>query len=134
MQPTAVRLLRNIGYDVYDFRNPTPGDNGFSWSDISPIWKTWTPQEFCSALCHPIATRGFCYDWSAVQNADVGVLLLPCGHSAHLEAGYFVGAGKPLFILLDGQRGEPELMYKMATQVCLSFNELLAALESEVAK
>lgn len=46
--------------------------------------------------------------------ADVGILLMPAGRSAHMEAGYFVAAGKPLLILLaDGC--EPELMWKMAT-------------------
>jgi hypothetical protein len=41
------------------------------------------------------------------------VLVLPCGRSAHIEAGYFVGAEKPLHILLTS-RSEPELMWRMA--------------------
>jgi hypothetical protein len=52
---------------------------------------------------------------------------MPCGRSAHLEAGYFVGAGKPLYIVIYDPC-EPELMYKMATQICLSERELIAAL------
>ena len=44
--------------------------------------------------------------------ADAFVLLMPCGRSAHLEAGWAIGAGKPTAILLSA--GEPELMYKMA--------------------
>ena len=46
-----------------------------------------------------------------MQWADTGVLVMPCGRSAHLEAGYFVGAGKRLIILINDS--EPELMYKM---------------------
>jgi nucleoside 2-deoxyribosyltransferase len=49
----------------------------------------------------------------ALNAADVTVLVLPCGRSAHLEAGYTAGQGKPVVILLD-QTFEPELMYKMA--------------------
>lgn len=49
------------------------------------------------------------------------------GRSAHLEAGYFVGAGKPLFILIL-EKCEPELMYKMATAICLTFGELAGRL------
>jgi nucleoside 2-deoxyribosyltransferase len=44
--------------------------------------------------------------------ADACVLVLPCGRSAHLEAGWFAGKGKPVFVLtFDGE--EPELMAKM---------------------
>jgi nucleoside 2-deoxyribosyltransferase len=61
-----------------------------------------------------------------MQWADAGVLLLPCGRSAHLEAGYFVGSGKPLFVLLAD--GEPELMYRMATRLCVNLFELIDAI------
>jgi nucleoside 2-deoxyribosyltransferase len=121
-QPVVVRSLRDAGHEVYDFRNPKPGDNGFAWRSISPDWERWTPEQLRSALDHPIARAGFRNDWEAMQHADAGVLVLPCGRSAHLEAGYFVGAGKPLFVLLS--EGEPELMYLMATALCLDLDEL----------
>ena len=57
--------------------------------------------------------------------ADACVLVLPCGRSAHLEAGWFVGAGKPLHILqLD--REEPELMYRFGV-IHTGMNSLLEA-------
>lgn len=59
--------------------------------------------------------------------ADCCVLLLPCGRSAHFEAGYFWGAGKPVHILL-AERNEPELMYLGATSVNISPHELLGSL------
>lgn len=61
--------------------------------------------------------------------ADVCVLVMPCGRSAHLEAGWFVGAGKPTLILLEN--GEPELMYRMVgtNNICVSLIDLLGALE-----
>jgi len=54
--------------------------------------------------------------------ADACVLVMPCGRSAHLEAGYFVGANKRLVILIDD--GEPELMYKLADKVYITVDEV----------
>lgn len=131
IQPEVVDALRKAGHEVYDFRNPKPGNHGFRWSDIDPEYKNWDSRSFRAALGHPIAEAGFALDWNAMQWAEGGVLVLPSGRSAHLEAGYFVGAGKPLFILLDfvlDAQGGPELMYKMATLVTPSMDELINAL------
>lgn len=126
-QPEVVKLLREAGHEVYDFRHPKPGDNGFHWSEIDPRWVEWTPREFRKALEHPVAVAGFGLDWDAMLWADAGVLVMPSGRSAHLEAGYFVGAGKELAILLDDS-SEPELMYLMADRLCADTEELLAFL------
>lgn len=127
-QPLVLEILREAGHEVYDFRHPAEGNNGFHWSEIDRRWQAWSPAQFLAALTHPVAKNGFQYDWQAMQWADTGVLLLPCGRSAHLEAGYFVGAGKPLYILLSD--GEPELMYKMATGICLTISELVNRLKA----
>lgn len=111
-QPLIVVTLRAAGHEVYDFRNPKEGDLGFHWSQIDPDWQSWSPEQFKSALHHPLAREGFLSDMDAIKEADGGVLVMPCGRSAHLEAGCIVGSGKPLWILLSD--GEPELMYKMA--------------------
>jgi hypothetical protein len=127
LQPLVVAALIEVGLGVYDFRHPEPGNEGFRWSDIDPEWQGWDPQRFRACLEHPIARKGFRLDWGAMLQADIGVLVLPCGRSAHLEAGYFVGAGKPLHILMTEPQ-EPELMYKMATAVHTSLDELVSAL------
>jgi hypothetical protein len=97
------------------------------WSDIDPLWQEWSTCKFRDALKHPIAERGFRSDFKAMQWADTCVLVMPCGRSAHLEAGYFVGAGKRLVILLA--KDEPELMYKMASSICITMDEMVAAVE-----
>jgi len=132
-QPFVVGALREEGHEVYDFRNPTAEDRGFHWSEIDPLWLSWTPLAFVKALLHPVADRGYAKDWGAMQWADTGVLILPCGRSAHLEAGYFVGAGKPLFIYAP-ELPEPELMYKMADGIFTEADALIAALNAEDAK
>lgn len=128
-QPMILHLLRQAGHEVYDFRNPAPGNTGFAWSDIHPQWIAWDAGQFCAALKHPLADEGFALDWNAMVAADACVLLLPCGRSAHLEAGYFVGAKKKLVILLM-DKNEPELMYKMADLICYDVITMLQALES----
>jgi hypothetical protein len=131
-QPAIVKVLRNLGHGVYDFRNPRPGNKGFAWSDIDANWQQWTPDQFSASLGHPIAVAGYNLDWGAMQWADAGVLVLPCGRSAHLEAGYFVGAGKQLHILILDQC-EPELMYRMATRIHTSISSLRNAFSLEEA-
>lgn len=128
-QPDIVSHLRQMGCEVYDFKNPhsvtgidygTEG-KGFHWSDLDPEdpnWRAWPPEKFRKLLDHPLAKSGFASDKAAMEWADVFVLLMPCGRSAHLEAGWAVGQGKPTAIFLDRQN-EPELMYKFA-DVCVT--------------
>jgi nucleoside 2-deoxyribosyltransferase len=111
-QQGVVKALREIGLDVYDFKNPGPGEKGFGWSQIDPEWKTWTPQQFREALKHPISQRGFNNDEKALSECDACLLVLPSGKSAHLEAGWAAGKGKATAIYIPEQT-EPELMYKL---------------------
>jgi hypothetical protein len=109
-QATVLAELRAAGHEVYDFKNPEPGNTGFGWRQTidRPIVDAPTLLE---ALAHPRAKEGFGFDFSAMKWADACVLLLPCGNSAHLEAGWFSGQGKPVAVLVPELR-EPELMYK----------------------
>lgn len=127
-QQEAVKRLRNAGCEVYDFKNPAPEIVGFSWGQIDKSYRTWSAPDFREALAHPIAQRGYGYDFAAMKWADVCLLLLPCGRSAHLEAGWFAGMGKRLIVLLDPSF-EPELMYKLTEWVCVTWEEVLKALK-----
>jgi len=128
-QQDVVAQLRDEGHGVYDFRNPFNGIPGFAWSELDPNWKDWTAGEYRShLLTHPIASRGFVSDLRAMQWADTCVLVLPCGRSAHLEAGWFCGQGKRCIILTrDGE--EPELMALLATDICVSMDEVIEVLK-----
>lgn len=128
LQQGVVHALRAVKFEVYDFKNPKPGDAGFHWSEVDGGWKSWSLEAYRKALDHPLAVDGFEGDFDAMKWADCCVLVLPCGRSAHLEAGYFIGAGKRLHILLDAAKFEPELMYKMATTINVSLFELLGNL------
>jgi hypothetical protein len=123
-QPTLITALRLEGWEVYDFRNPAPGDDGFHWSEIDPAWQSWTPTQYRDALQHPLAQVGFAQDKLALQMADVTVLVLPCGRSSHLELGYAKGMGQRTAVLML-EPAEAELMYLLCERVCLSVDELL---------
>jgi len=127
-QPEVVKALREAGHEVYDFRNPRPGDNGFAWASIDSKWQSWNPLEFMGALSHPLARKGFAFDFNAMQWADAIVMVQPCGRSAALELGWGVGAGKRTAVLLAPEQ-EPELMLKMAERLCLSVEEVIAYLD-----
>jgi hypothetical protein len=123
-QPAIVSMLRGAGHDVYDFRNPKLDDDGFRWSEIDPHWQHWSVDQYRQALGHPLAELGFAQDKLALQMADVTVLVLPCGRSAHLELGYAIGLKQRTAILML-EPSEPELMYKLADVICSSVDELL---------
>ena len=130
-QPSVLAVLRAAGHDVFDFRNPAPDNDGFRWSEIDPAWQEWTPEQYRSALAHPIAERSFKFDMDALRACDACVLVLPCGRSAHLELGWAVGAGKLTFILqLEPQ--EPELMAKMCTGVVTNVSDMIRLLDRPV--
>lgn len=38
-QQDIVLFFRNEGHEVYDFKNPSEGDNGFHWSEIDEGWR-----------------------------------------------------------------------------------------------
>lgn len=126
-QPDLVTDLRAAGHEVYDFRNPRSGgpdrdapEEGFSWRQCDIDWYSRTEdrrEHYLKMLQTSTASRGFTADFNAMKWADVCVLALPCGRSAHLEAGWMIGSGRPTLVYLpesEDLRFEPELMYLLA--------------------
>ena len=118
--------LRMSGHEPLDWRM----DGGFAWEHITgiPGEDVGGPNTYRDyILPHPIAVTGFNNDFDKMREADACVLLLPCGRSAHLEAGWFCGAGKPVHIYIP-EWEKPELMYKMANSISFNKDELLREL------
>ena len=126
--PEVVEALRRAGHEVYDFRNPPSGDEGFKWSCVAENYMEWSPQEYREQLEHPKAVRQFDNDIKAMEACDTCVLVLPCGRSAHTEAGWFAGRGRTVVVYIP-VRQELELMYKLFSAVCCSMDELVEALK-----
>ena len=126
--PEVVEALRRAGHEVYDFRNPPSGDEGFKWSCVAENYMEWSPQVYREQLEHPKAVRQFDNDIKAMEACDTCVLVLPCGRSAHTEAGWFAGRGQTVVVYIP-VRQEPELMYKLFSAVCCSMDELVETLK-----
>lgn len=148
VQPDIVKLLRGEGHEVYDFREPNPGAPGFSWREVMPGAETLPPvsydprairakgsdwvtaEEYLQMIAHPRAHEGFRNDKLAMVEADLMVMVLPCGKSAHLEIGWAMGKGIYTAILLEDPV-EPELMYKFADLITPSVDELVTWVNSK---
>ena len=119
--PEVVKRLKAEGHDVYDFRNPTHGGSGFHWTDVDENAPNWTFEQYAEGLHHPLAERQFEADLCALEHADTCVLVLPCGRSAHTEAGWMAGKG----IVYIPEMVEPELMYKIFDEVVGNLDDLI---------
>ena len=131
-QPGIVAFLRLAGHEVYDFRAPHLGPGargvGFNWADIDPRWEDWTVEQYRDALTLPRVEDGYRADLTGMGWAGACVLLLPSGRSAHSEAGWMAGKGKPVIVHTADRRIEPELMYLLYHEITVTDGELLAAL------
>jgi hypothetical protein len=129
-QPAVVEALRASGHEVYDFRQPGPGEQGFVWSQVSQEWSSWSVRDFRLGLHHPLARHAFERDRVALEECDRCILVLPSGMSAHLEAGWCAGRGKPVAVFAPDFK-EAELMYRLfdegeATPLFETLEEVLA--------
>ena len=124
-QVAVVTACRSAGMDVYDFKD----SEGFSWSEVAPGWHetedTLTFEQYLEMVNHPRALTGYARDFTAMQQADVFVLVLPAGRSAHLELGWAVGQGKRTAILNMEQPVIPDLMYRMVDYMTDNLFDLL---------
>lgn len=133
-QPAVLAALREMDQEVYDFRHPREGDDGFRWSDVGleiPADGKVLPAALREAHRHPRAVEGFGLDYGAMRWADAGILLLPSGLSAHMEAAWMAGCGKSVVALCDpDQPMMPELMYKLVGPICSTVEEAVDRLRT----
>ena len=126
------KYLEEYGHKVMDWRESS---TTFRWSDVDENYENWTREKYIEIINTNEKTKqGFQKDLKLMQKADVCVLLLPCGNSAHLEAGWFIGQNKPTFILLEASQPniiKPDLMYMLSNSICKTVVELATKL-SEV--
>jgi hypothetical protein len=119
LQPGIVHALRRCGHEVYDFRHPKPGDDGFRWSEVGgPSGYVHgdkiPPAVYREMLKHPRAAEGYAQDIGHVHWCDACVYVLPCGRSASFEFGYAMGQGKRGYLVAFDDM-EPDLMFREAT-------------------
>jgi hypothetical protein len=123
------RILRGCGHEVYAFCEEGQGHFVFSVLD----WHGEDLRGFTArkGFDHPAFRAAFLAEKAGMDWADAVVLLLPCGRSSHLEAGYAAGQGKRLIVYGPPVLGEFDVMYGFAHAVCETTDELLAALRMD---
>ncbi len=118
-QPKLVEQLRKKGHKVYDFRHPNGRNDRNVWEGVTASLNLstayqqtiLTADDFDRMLLKKEVRERFTEHFNAMNDADTCVLLLPCGRSSHVEAGYMAGAGKRVFVLDTSTHVTPELMY-----------------------
>jgi hypothetical protein len=71
----------------------------------------------------------FNFDKGLIDKADIGILIMPAGKSAHLELGYLIGTGKPGYVLFDGEPSKIDIMYNFCTDIFFDYAGLVKELK-----
>ena len=109
--------LRSDGHRVFDFTDPELRDDGldkFCFNASSWSGKPLSEIDWIEFLHYDATKRAFASDKAGVDWADVVLMILPCGRSAHMEAGYAIGRGKLLYIIGELPLGEFDTMHLFA--------------------
>lgn len=119
--PLIGQRLRAAGLTVFD-----------DWFAAGPIaddeWQAYENMRghsFTEALQGIAAKHVFSLDHTHLLQAAAGVLVLPAGSSGHLELGFLIGRGKPGYILLDYRPHRWDVMYRFATGVHSTVEDLI---------
>jgi len=133
----VVGSLRNpnipkVAQEIRDKTNVEVFDDWYAAGpEADDYWRTYEldrGRTYEEALVGRAATNTFRYDKSNLDRCDACVLVLPAGKSGHLELGYFIGCGKPGYILLDAEYDRWDVMYRFATKVVRTTDQLISEL------
>jgi len=113
--------LENAGFEVDAFCRASDKRYSFHWSEFVEDEADLLQYDALSFLSDPRVQRAFAEDKSWLDWADAIVMLMPCGRSSHLEAGYAKGRGKLLYIYGDFAKGEFDVMYGFADGLFRTF-------------
>lgn len=119
--PSIAAHLRGAGHHVFDDWFAAGPEADDKWQE----YEIGRGRTFTEALEGEAAQNVFHFDIDHLARCTSAVLVLPAGKSGHMELGYVLGRGKPGFILLAGQPERYDVMYKLASAVCSSVDELL---------
>lgn len=129
----TVEFFRNAGHMVWNWRNPPTGTPAFKWQEIDPLYKHGdlvSTDAYRNMIIQPRAEEGFMADYTGMKWCDTGILLLPAGRSAHIEAGWLRGFGKPVYVIRPDTE-EPDLMHKLCNAICKNVAEVCMAFDAE---
>lgn len=106
--------LERYGFEVDAFCRATDNRYAFHWSEFVDDEFELMNYDAVSFIADPKVQRAFKEDKRWLDWSDCVVMLMPCGRSSHLEAGYAKGQGKLLYIYGAFPKGEFDVMYGFA--------------------
>ena len=127
--PHIAKEIRELGFEVFDdWFSPGPEADDF-WRKFEKV----RGSSYKEALSNYAAKHIYNFDKSHIDRADIGVLFMPGGKSAHLELGYMIGRGKRCFVLFDKEPERWDLMHQFAMEnggdICFSMDDLKKSLK-----
>ena len=106
--------LESEGFEVDAFCRSTDNRYSFHWSELVDNEDELANYDAIEFLADPRTQRAFKEDKKWLDWSDIVIMLMPCGRSSHLEAGYAKGQGKRLYIYGYFPKGEFDVMYGFA--------------------
>ncbi|KKL16466.1 hypothetical protein LCGC14_2495240, partial [marine sediment metagenome] len=106
--------LETYGFEVDAFCRINDKRYAFHWSELVDDGDDLANYDAIEMLADPRTQRAFKEDLKWLDWSDCVIMLMPCGRSSHLEAGYAKGQGKLLYIYGAFPKGEFDVMYGMA--------------------
>lgn len=119
--PKVGNALRTVGIRAFDDWYGAGETADLTWE----AYEKERGRSYSEALYGDAATNIFEFDKSHLDSAHMAVLVLPCGKSGHIEAGYMTGCGKPVFALFPEHPAKWDVMYRFFEAVCFSVDELI---------
>ena len=112
----TANVLEADGFEVDAFCRSTDKRFAFHWSEFVDDEKDLQNYDACSFLGDARVQKAFKEDKKWLDWSDCVVLVMPCGRSSHLEAGYAKGQDKTLIIYAPNgfPKGEFDVMYGFA--------------------
>ena len=124
--PVLASTLRQNGFDVFD-----------DWFAAGPKaddhWKEYEQargRTYKEAMHGYAARHVFEFDKKHIDEADIGVMLLPAGKSGHAELGYMKGKGKKCIVYLESDNDRWDIMYNFFDHLVYTDEELIEALNA----
>ena len=123
--PEVAARIREKGFEVRDEWHSAGPDADDHWQR----YEQTRGHSFAEALQGLPAQNTFFFDQGWIDLADIGIMIAPTGRSGHLEFGYMVGQGKPVYILQEGE--DPprfDIMPRFSAGVYTNLEDLIAAI------
>lgn len=117
--------LKTRGHQAYSFLDS--GANLLSGKPIEEEMKIFS-EALINWKSDTRISQIFESEMKAVKESDAVILLLPAGHSAHLEAGVAYGLGKKIIIV--GPIDKPEVVYLISDKLYIDTSSFLKDLDA----